>query len=380
MSRQMRARAGLPSPEERIGEAAHDFFAVACAAPLAVLSCPRRRDGAPAVPSRWLARLDAYLAGQGQTLAVHPAAAWARLLDQPSGPPAPAAPPEPRPPVAMRPRKLSLTEIETWIADPYAIHARHILRLRPLRPLEEQTDAADYGTLVHAALKRFLDQVGASWPHDAAARLALAMEQVLAEAGLRPALREWWRPRLRRIAAWVAEHEIERRSAMAPRRILAEIPGDWRLADTDGFRLTGRADRIEIRADGSLAILDYKTGTLPSVGKVDEGQASQLTLEAAMAAAGAFGADATGPAGELAYWRLTGGYEPGEAKALLGGDRAAIAAAAAEAEASLRRLIAAFDDAGRPYLSQPHPGRRPRFPEYAQLARVAEWESAGDGT
>jgi ATP-dependent helicase/nuclease subunit B len=378
MSRQMRARAGLPSPEEAIGDAAHDFVASACCARETVLSFPNRRDGAPAVPSRWIARLDAWLAGQHAALPSHPAAAWARLLDQPNGASQPAKPPQPRPPLEFRPRRLSVTEVETWLADPYAIHARHILKLKPLRPLEEQTDAADYGTLVHAAFKRFLDEMGAKWPADAAERLTRAMEQTLAEADLRMALREWWGPRLRRIAAWVAAHETARRAAVAPVRVLAEVKGDWTLPVPRGFRLTGRADRIEIRPDGTLAILDYKTGTLPPAANAENGHASQLTLEAAMAAAGAFGPRARGPVSELAYWRLTGGYIPGEAQVLLKGDRDLLAKAAAEAEASLLRLIVAFDDPDRAYLSQPHPGRRLRFPEYAQLARVAEWESAED--
>jgi ATP-dependent helicase/nuclease subunit B len=379
MSRQMRARAGLPSPEEAIGQAAHDFVSVACSAPTAVLSVPRRRDGAPAVPSRWIARLDAYLAGQRSALATHPAAAWARRLDHPAGRPVPVAPPRPCPPVHVRPRRLSVTEIETWIADPYAIHARHILKLEPLRPLEEQTDASDYGTLVHAALKRFLDDVGPAWPPNAEKRLIDAMERTLAEAGLRRALREWWAPRLRRIASWVATHETGRRAAHAPKQILSEIRGDWAVPVPGGFRLTGRADRIEIRPDGSLAILDYKTGTLPSASEAEQGHVSQLTLEAAMALAGAFGPDARGPAAELAYWSLSGGYQPGEAKLLFKSDPAEIAAAAAAAETSLLRLIAAFDHEARAYLSQPHPGRRPRFPQYAQLARVAEWDSGEDG-
>ena len=51
----------------------------------------------------------------------------------------------------------------------------------------------------------------------------------------------------------------------------------------------------------------------------------------------------------------------------------------AEAAASLRKLIAAFDDPARAYLAQPHPGRLPRFPQYGQLARVAEWRAVEDG-
>jgi ATP-dependent helicase/nuclease subunit B len=84
LSRPMRRAVGLPSPEEQVGLAAHDFFMTACAAPEVVLSCPRRRDGAPTVPARWLVRLDACLAGSKDAISRHPAALWARALDQPA--------------------------------------------------------------------------------------------------------------------------------------------------------------------------------------------------------------------------------------------------------------------------------------------------------
>jgi ATP-dependent helicase/nuclease subunit B len=377
MSRPMRGKAGLPGTEEAVGQSAHDFFLSACAAPGVVLSCPRRRDGAPAVPSRWLTRIGAYLRGHGLALPLHPAAGWAGLLDQPAGPPAPVSPPAPRPPAASRPRRLGVTEIETWLADPYAIHARHILRLTALKPLEEATDAADYGALVHQGMQHFLDDVGAAWPPDGPDRLRRAMERAVAEAGLRQALQEWWRPRLLRIAAWVALRERERRAAL-PRLIRGEVKGDWSLAVPRGFRLVGRADRIERRADGSLAILDYKTGLPPSDKDVEAGFRPQLPLEAAMAGAGAFGPDLAGPTTELVYWHLTGGFVPGEEKNLLRGDAARIAAAAATARDRLAALVVAFDDPARPYLSQPHPGRVPRFSDYCQLARVAEWDLSGD--
>ena len=57
----MRTAAGLPSPEERVGQMAHDFAMMACAAEEVVLSCPLRREGAPAVPARWLVRPIAFL-------------------------------------------------------------------------------------------------------------------------------------------------------------------------------------------------------------------------------------------------------------------------------------------------------------------------------
>jgi ATP-dependent helicase/nuclease subunit B len=374
LSRPMRSAVGLPSPEQMVGEAAHDFVMAACAAGIAVLSCPRRRDGAPAVPARWLARIEALLQGQGATLPRHPATTWARLLDQPQHGARPVRPPRPCPPVALRPRKLSVTEIETWSADPYAIHAKHILKLVALKPLQEGTDAADYGQLVHRGFQIFLARHGARFPGNAADELRLAMDQALGRAFLRRALVEWWRPRLHRIADWAAGLEIVRRGAHPPIAIGTELGGAWPLPVPGGFQLTGRADRIERRADGSLAIIDYKTGTPPTQRAVEQGWAPQLPLEAAMAAAGAFGAPWQGPVAELAYWHVSGGFEAGKPTLLFRSEPGPIAAAAAAAAAALCARIVAFDDPARPYLAQPHPAFRPRFSDYAQLERLAEWD------
>ena len=376
LSRPMRARVGLPSAEEAIGQSAHDFVACACAAPRVILSCPRRRDGAPAVPARWLTRLEALL-GQDRALPQHPASAWVRALDQPIGEPIPAQPPRPCPPVPLRPRQLSVTEIETWLRDPYAIYAKRVLRLSTLKPLDETTDAADYGSLVHAALHRFFADIGTRWPPDAINRLRNAMDRALREAGLRDALAAWWAPRLERIADWVAKTEAERRALHAPIAVQSELSGTWELNRPGGrFVLRGRADRIERHA-GGLSILDYKTGTPPSQKAVDAGLAPQLLLEAAMAVAGAFGDALALPSVELAYWHLTGGFHAGETRALFKSDAAAIADATRDARSSLAALIDAYDEPDRCYLSQPQPAHAPRFSDYAQLARVAEW-AAGD--
>lgn len=377
MSRPMRQAAGLPSPEVEVGQAAHDFVSASCAAPMAVLSCPKRRDGAPAVPARWLARLGAYLDGQGTNLAPHPAADWARLLDQPDGDPRPVAPPTPRPPVSRRPRRLSVTEIETWSADPYAIYAKHILRLPKLKPLEEGTDAADYGAIVHRGFHLFLEKQGVDWNVQSPRLLRESMYLALDEARLRPALREWWAPRLKRIADWAAETEHDRRNTYRPESIGAEVKGRWELSVPGGFVLTGRADRVEKRADGSLALIDYKTGAPPSEKAVTSGAAPQLPLEAAMVATGAF-PGWHGPVAELTYWQVSGGFAPGKESTLLKSEAAAIAALATEARDRLWDRIVEFDDPDRAYLAQPHPGLLPRFPEYGQLARVAEW-ALGDG-
>jgi len=382
MNRAMRRAIGLPSPEAQLGLAAHDLVMASCAAPQAVLSAPRRRDRAPAVPSRWLVRLEALLAGQKRPLLSHPAPAWSRALDRPAGAAIQVRPPSPAPPVEKRPRRLSVTEIETLLRDPYAIYAKHVLRLKKLAPLEESADAADYGAIVHQGLHRFFQRNGTAWPAGAAGQLAVDMEAALQEAGMRPALACWWRPRLQRIAAWVAEAELDRRKRGMPRQLHSEVVGSWIFSAPAGdFELHGRADRIECRADGAYAILDYKTGTPPTGAQVETGLAPQLPLEAAMLHAGGFGNALSGDISELTYWYISGGFEPGKVLPLFKADPARTEAVSREAATNLKALVAAFDDPARAYLSQPSPGAAPRFSDYAMLARVAEWAAVdGDET
>ena len=124
-----------------------------------------------------------------------------------------------------------------------------------------------------------------------------------------------------------------------------------------------------------IAVFDYKTGTPPGAGAVRAGRASQLPLEALMARMGGFGE--AGEPGELIYWRLTGGFVAGE-KIEISSAKYPAGPMVDAMEARLLRLIAAYDDPARAYLAQPLPGQAPRFADYGQLARVAEWQSAED--
>ena len=157
MSRPMQAKFGLPLPERRIGLTAHDFAQAFCA-PTVVLSRAARVDGSPTVPSRWLLRLETFT-GNSPLEALwaeqSPWRHWAGLLDAP-GEIVPALPPAPMPPVEARPRRLSVTQVETWMRDPYALYARHILGLRALDPLDADPSLADFGSIVHGALDRFI--------------------------------------------------------------------------------------------------------------------------------------------------------------------------------------------------------------------------------
>jgi ATP-dependent helicase/nuclease subunit B len=379
LSRPMRRDFGLPPPERRIGVAAHDF-AQGFGARDVVLTRASRVEGTPTVPSRWLLRLDTVLraAGLEDALAAPQSVlAWQELLDRPERPAGAVAPPAPRPPVAARPRRLSVTEIETWMRDPYAIYARHVLRLRPLDPLDADPGAAERGQLVHRALDLFVKRYPASLPADAEARLVAIGEEVFGAALSRPGVWAFWWPRFLRVARWFTALESVRRGALAASH--GEVSGRLVIAAPAGpFELVCKADRIDRRGDGGLIVIDYKTGALPRRGDVALGFSPQLPLEAAIAEAGGFGGLAVARVAELAYWRLAGGEIAGEVKPLADDD-GAIRTLVDDAMAGLRALIAGFDRAATPYRSSPWPEHAPRFTDYAHLARVKEWLLAGEG-
>jgi ATP-dependent helicase/nuclease subunit B len=371
LSRPMRAAFGLPPPERRIGLSAHDFAQGFCA-PRVVLTRAQRAEGAPTVPSRWLLRLDGFLAlldidirGDAPRWL-----GWQVALDQPAAY-EPIRPPEPRPPFQARPRRLRVTAVETWMRDPYAIYAEHILKLKPLDDIGAEVSAAERGRFVHAALDTFLREIDGGWPEDALERLLAAGRAAFGIALERPTVQAFWWPRFERVARWFVAQEGERRGSLI--ESLTEIAGELVLHEParGTFTIRAKADRIDRLGDGTLAIIDYKTGALPSQRETMLGIAAQLPLEALMAERGAFGGVGRSPVTALEHWWLNGRGEGGTIRPVADPD-----VATAEAEAGLLRLIDTFDDPATPYHSQPVAGTAPRYSAYAHLARVSAWATA----
>lgn len=375
MSRPMRGRFGLPPLETRIGAAAQDF-ALAAAAPEVMLTRAQRVDGAPSVPARFLSRLDILLSGSKLTLQQGDARslrAWADALDRPAAV-RPCDPPEPRPPVRARPRKLSVTAIERWMRDPYALYASHILKLRAFDPLDADPGAAERGQFVHRALDRFIRRYPDALPGDAEALAALLADgrDAFGETLGHPSVAAFWWPRFERVARWFVAFERERRrEGIKP---LATEIGGFVEIDADGgvFRLTATADRIDRLPDGRLSIVDYKTGRPPGAELVASGIAPQLPLEGVIAEQGGFHGIPAAMTGELIFLRLGGGNPPAEILPALG--KQDVTAAIEDSWRGLAALIDRFDLASTPYYSAP----RPEFAyagDYDHLARIGEWSA-----
>jgi ATP-dependent helicase/nuclease subunit B len=376
LSRPMRARLGLPPPERRVGLAAHDFAQAACA-PEVILLHAERREGSPAVKSRWLWRLETLARGAGVELPGRPEAlAWARRLDAPSGY-APARRPAPRPPVADRPREMAVTRIEALTRDPYAVWARDMLKLHRMDRPDEPVEARARGTAIHKAFERFAELHPRALPEDAAAQFERLYIEALEEAGMPPEALARETALAREAAAWVADLEARRRAD--GRDIHVELKGELAIRTPAGkFVVSARADRIEADPQGFGHILDYKTGKAPSAKVVKAGFSPQLTLTAAILMKGGFAELGRLLPGELTYLEITGRRPAGreEVRAAAGEDAAEAADRALE---GLHRLIAAFDDPDRPYVSRTAPQFvKDRKGDHDHLARVFEWSTSGE--
>jgi len=367
LSRPMREKLGLSPPERRTGLAAHDF-AQALGAREVYLTRASKVDGVPTVPSRWLQRLLALVNASGceQRLeSAEPWVQWARERDKAEF--SPIKTPELCPPVEARPRSLSVTRIERWIANPYEIFARHILELEPLKELGAEPDAASRGQIVHEILREFTLKFP-DLPDDIEAELIRLADRHFAKLRGSPFVEAFWQPQFRRFARWFARTEPARRAGVA--RVLTEVKGSLELS---GFTLTARADRIDVSEGGTVSIYDYKTGRPPVQTHVDKLYAPQLPLEAAIAEEGGFEGLQKCPVGRLAYIHVSGRDDGGAESDAAKSDPSILAS---EALRKLNALIARYDEPSMPYEVKRRGGPLARaydYDAYEHLARVKEW-------
>lgn len=380
LNRPLRKQAGLLLPERQIGLAAHDYQQ-AIAAGEVILSRARRDEESETVPSRWLGRLANLLEGlkdqngpealkamcaRGQAYLDHAAG-----LDLPKASVSSESRPAPAPARAIRPKSLSVTEIQTLIRDPYAIYAKYILKLRRLDPLRVEADARLRGDLFHDIAEAALEP-GADFS-DPAAAIERMKAIARAEFGklVWPGVRALWSGHFNAIVEHLVAEEKLRRLGGAP--IALERKGRFDVPGTS-IAIRGKADRIDRLSDGRLAIYDYKTGKPPDAKQVRYFD-RQLLIEAVMADLGGF---EELPSAEVAFVAHIGlGRTPATSTHLL------VEGADADFRietitAELARLLNAFDTDAKGYPSR-RAMEKVRFDgDYDHLARFGEWDETMD--
>lgn len=357
----IRRALGLPGIERRIGVNAHDFAsAMGCGRVL--LTRARRGASGPTLASRFWLRLEAMTGGLPRAPRLE---RWAAAIDradrhEPAGRPAPSPPP------SARPASISVTEVDRLKADPFAFYARSVLGLSALDAVDADPGPAWRGTQVHRLLELWLREDGAD-----PAKLRPRAEAMLDAEDAHALVRALWEPRLLAAVDWIAARmAADRAEGRVP--IAAERRG---MAAVAGVELTGIADRIDRLADGSLAIVDYKTGMPPANAAVAAGYAMQLGLLGLIARAGGF-PEVEGEATAFEYWSLAkkdGAFgfsaSPADDKARGAIPRDQFVDRARDSFAEAAALWLTGDE---PFTAKLHPEYAP-YADYDQLMRLDEW-------
>ncbi|MFD1747238.1 double-strand break repair protein AddB [Rhizobium helianthi] len=386
LSRSMKGDMGLEPPERRTGQLAHDFIMANGTRDL-IYTRSLRQGGAPTVASRWLQRLLA-LGGEGLRKDLlargEDYRRWAQMMDD--TPPEERQPlgkrPAPTPPADLQPKKYSFSEVARLRRDPYAIYARRILKLDPIDPFNEDPGASERGTLYHRIIERYTSEVATTaGADDGWAQMQRIIAEEFQGARLPIHIEQVWRPRFVEVAR--AFLRWQNRRAGDVRKTYTELSSGFELPEA-AIRLTGIADRIDIKGNGCADIIDYKTGLSPTAPQARALLDPQLALEAAALQAGGFkGLEAT-RVDDLLYVRL----RPGErftcdkvnnegAKETAKVKPKSAMELAADSITQLTAFVNRLRDGDVGFASRLIPFQQGDYGgEYDHLARVAEWATA----
>lgn len=228
-------------------------------------------------------------------------------------------------------RVTSATRLERWASCPFAYLLRDILGVDEVENPEDelQITARERGSLVHQVLEDFISEVltrpmppdpEQPWSPDDHLRMIEIGEQVCRDYEAKGATGRpiFWRQDKKRILADLRRFLLAddtNRARYGTRPLAAELAfglphvelGSVALALPDGrsVRFRGKADRVDIARDGTLHVVDYKTGKADPYKNLSEeqpdAQGRQLQLPVYGQAARLLDGDPDAPV-QAEYW------------------------------------------------------------------------------
>ena len=152
-------------------------------------------------------------------------------------------------------RGFSPTGFNNYSASPWQYYFRTLLRLpdAPTLPMF-------FGTAIHAGLKSYADNVrkGEAMPEDAVAAFRYELSRLPITPLDRNALIETGARALRAYLSKEGHSMKDARESEFPIEASLAVPG------VGAVPLTGKLDRLDMKTDGSVLVIDYKTGKVRS--------------------------------------------------------------------------------------------------------------------
>ncbi len=182
------------------------------------------------------------------------------------------APDEPGacPDVALRPRALKVTALDTMLSDPYALYAEYVLKLKPLDDYGTSASVRELGTLAHKLMAELLS-----------GKLATKADSVeflnaqMAQFRLSLIEKQFWLSRLGRVADYGLTLRAELLASGATITPEHPLETTLRFGNGEEVTLSGRIDLLTHHGGERLTITDFKTGGMISKADMEKGRNAQ---------------------------------------------------------------------------------------------------------
>jgi len=285
----------------------------------------------------------------------------------------PAEAPKPAPPKDKRwstekGRSLSITEVKTFIRDPYAIYGKHVLGLKRLKDLGHENGASEFGSAIHLGIENFLNENKAPFSEADDAELIKQFAAAFALYGYSAEGIAKEQARFKSIAEGLRT-EMNARAADGYRQEGLEVWGEANISGRD-FTVRGKMDYVERGIDG-YGFVDFKTGSPASDLEVAAGFDPQLPLAAFILREGGLKGHQSAETARLGYIRVKGSND--DFKYIPLGKKKPIEILLEESVETLSKLIDRFDDPQTPYESQVRSKYINSWSDFDDLARRGEW-------
>lgn len=298
MSKKMRKNFGLQPKETNIGITNFEFIQYLNQKEV-LLTRAIKKNNQPTIKSRFLLRLETFLLINHITLdncqnVLNVSRETISKINRVK-----ITRPQPIIDVKLRPKKLSATNISgNLLKNPYDIYCKYILNLYPKDEINLLDKSRVFGLAIHEIVEEYCknyNNINKNDKNDFIINLGKEiLKQYFNDDTVTIML--FFDKFVEIAKLFILEDEKIRQEGY---QIFAEQFGECKIKD---FMITAKADRIEVGSD--VNIIDYKTGTVPSIKTVIEGQSLQLPIEIFILKNSGFKNIPQKNIGTIKYWKL----------------------------------------------------------------------------
>ena len=252
---------------------------------------------------------------------------------------------------------LSATSLETLVKNPYIFYLSNLLNILPCKDINEKFSMRNFGIVVHNVLHKYLLNSRDKQKYECL--IEIAGEELLGKYKNFPHVETILWPKFQKIAEQFFEMNFDRNHYID--KIITEHFFSWEI--DSNVKVLSKCDRVEYLKDGSVVIIDYKTGVIPSQSDISYGIALQMIIQA-LTVKQSLKKDISG----LMYWKISS-----EDMKIIPIDN--YIEIMEKLESTLKQLIFEYLTYKKPFIASCDMSR---YADYDLLTRVREWGILSD--